>query len=311
MPHRTAPVRLTNPLSGAPDLRGRRAVVTGGASGLGLVTARALATRGARVLLGVRDVEKGERARRRLLEEDALPDDRVEVARLDLIDLDSVGAFAASAAAHPLDLLVLNAGISSVPWRTGPGGVESQFATNHLGHFALTGHLLDALTRGSDARVVTVSSALYTGARLDVATLTDPAGYSPGRAYSRSKLATTIFAVELGRRLDAAGSPVRSLAAHPGMARTPLHSTYPSALTRLATTLVAAAIGRDPGPADVAVLAAAISPEVTPDLFWGPVGSRTRPDVAGVPFAPVATDRRAGSQLWDASQRLTGTGFLG
>ncbi len=285
-------------------------MVTGGAGGLGLATARALAARGAEVLLGVRDPERGEQARRRLVEEGGLRGDQVRVARLDLLDLDGVGRFGVDAARQPLDLLVLNAASSSVPWRLSPQGVESQFATNHLGHFALAGHLLPALEQGRDPRVVTVSSTLYRVGKLVLDDLGNDRGYSPGRGYARSKLATTIFAVDLARRLAAAGSRVRSFAAHPGLARTPMHAAYPSAVTRLVTALAAAIIGRDPEPAAVAVLAAATSSQATPDLFWGPAGSRTRPRVVGVPFATVATDERVATGLWDASERLTGVRYL-
>ncbi|MCU4746875.1 MULTISPECIES: SDR family NAD(P)-dependent oxidoreductase [unclassified Streptomyces] len=298
--------RITAPLSGLPDLTGRTAVVTGGAGGLGLATARGLARKGADVLLGVRDTERGEQARRRLIEQDHVRPQQVTIAQLDLLDLASVHRFAAEAARRPLDILVLNAGISSVPLRLSRQGVESQFATNHLGHFALAGRLLDVLGQGTDPRVVTVSSALYKGGVLDVDDLAGAHGYSPGRAYSRSKLANTMFAVELGHRLAESDSPVRSFAAHPGMARTPLHTTYPSAVTRVATAVAARVIGRDPGPAAVAVLTAAASAQVDPRLFWGPAGSHTRPDALGVPFAAVATDRSAARRLWSASVRLTG-----
>jgi NAD(P)-dependent dehydrogenase (short-subunit alcohol dehydrogenase family) len=298
------PVRLTHPLPADLDLTGRRAVVTGGGSGLGLVTVRTLARLGATVLVGVRDVDRAQRA----LADSATPTDRVQVARLDLLDLDSVRAFGTDAGASALDLLVLNAGISSVPLRHDRNGVESQFATNHLGHFALTGHLLDALDGGTDPRVVTVSSALYTRARLDLTDLSDLSDsrhYSPGRAYNRSKLANVLFAVELQQRLEDAGSPVRSFAAHPGMARTPLHTTYPSAVTRAVTALVARAVGREPEPAAVGVLAAALSPDVSTDRFWGPTGSRSAPDALGVPFAPVVADRARRVALWETSARLT------
>ncbi|WP_380156133.1 SDR family NAD(P)-dependent oxidoreductase [Kineococcus sp. R86509] len=314
-------VRLTDPLSPLPDLTGRTAVITGGASGLGLATARTLTRWGADVLLGVRDTDRGERVRRRLIEQEHLRGDRVTISHLDLLDLVSVHRFAEEAARRPLDILILNAGISSVALRLSPQGVESQFATNHLGHFAVTAHLLPALEEGTDPRVVTVSSALYKSGVLGLEDLVDLEdhdapedlasirGYSPGRAYSRSKLANTMFALELGRRLNAAGSPVRSFAAHPGMARTPLHTSYPSPLTRWATKLAATLIGRDPEPAAVAVLAAATSPQVVPGLFWGPTGSRSHLDVLGVPFAAVATDENAAQQLWAASARLSGVDY--
>ncbi|KPG82428.1 hypothetical protein AEQ27_09625 [Frigoribacterium sp. RIT-PI-h] len=303
-------IRLSDPLASAPDLTGRRAVVTGGSSGLGLITTRALVQRGAQVVIGARDTTRAERTRDHLIAELILPADRLIVAPLDLIDPYSVREFAKTVSDAPLDLLVLNAGISSVPLRHDHAGIESQFATNHLGHFALTGHLLPALEPGVDPRIVTVSSALYTGATLDLDDLSSRTTYSPGRAYSRSKLANVIFAIELQRRLTARGSTIRSFAAHPGMARTPLHATYASAATRVLTKAVSRVIGRDPEPADIGVLTAALNHEATPTLFWGPTGSKTAPDALGQPFAAVASDPAAAAALWSKSEQLSGVGIL-
>ena len=119
-----------------------------------------------------------------------------------------------------------------------------------------------------------------------------------------------IFAVELQRRLAAQGRAVRSFAAHPGMARTPLHATYPSATTRVLTTAVSRVIGRDPGPAAVGVLTAALNPQATPALFWGPTGSKTAPDALGQPFAAVASDTATAAALWSKSEQLSGVGTL-
>jgi NAD(P)-dependent dehydrogenase (short-subunit alcohol dehydrogenase family) len=302
--------RLTNPLSQLPSLAGRRAIVTGGASGLGLVTTRTLALRGADVVIGARDTRKAEAVRHRFAAERGDAAGRITVAPLDLIDPDSVFQFASKAGQAPVDLLVLNAGISSVPLRHDHAGIESQFATNHLGHFALTAHLLPALKQSAHARVVTVSSALYAGATLDLDDLASSDRYSPGRAYSRSKLANVLFAVELHRRLLAIGSPVSSFAAHPGMARTPLHATYPSAATRVLTRVVAGVIGREPEPADIGVLAATLHPDARPELFWGPAGSRTTPYAQGEKFRTNATDPAAAVALWEISERLTETRML-
>lgn len=309
MTARTRPVRVRNPLAPLTDLSGRRAVVTGGYSGIGLAVTRFLAERGASVVIGVRDPQRGEHVRAELTAATGIPSARIEVQRLDLMDFDSVAEFAEARSA-PLDLLILNAGASGGVWRTDRNGIESQFATNHLGHFALTGHLLPALARGNDPRVVTVSSVLYRSASLELDRLTDPRAYSAGRAYNRSKLANAVFAVDLGRRLAGSGSPVRSFAAHPGMARTPMHATYPSPVVRTVTQALATAIGREPEPAAVAVLAAALSPAVTPDRFWGPAGSRTDPDAMGVEFATKATDRASGDQLWAFSSDATGVRYL-
>jgi NAD(P)-dependent dehydrogenase (short-subunit alcohol dehydrogenase family) len=303
-------VRLTDPLDNSLNLTGRRVIVTGGAGGLGLATTTVLAARGATVIIGTRNTIRGEEARRSLLTEHNLPPDRIQVVALDLIDPKSVRQFADRVGGTPVDVLVLNAGISSVPFHQDANGVESQFATNHLGHFALTGHLLPALDAAPAARVVTISSALYKRAKLDLGRLSVPDGYSPGRAYSRSKLANAIFAVDLDRRLIQAGSRVRSFAAHPGMARTPLHATYPSKTTRVITSIIARAIGRNAKQAAVGILTAAMHPEADPGLFWGPTGSRTHPKALGVPFSPIATGTTNADELWRASEKLTGIQYL-
>jgi NAD(P)-dependent dehydrogenase (short-subunit alcohol dehydrogenase family) len=194
-----------------PDLTGRTAVVTGGSSGIGLVTARELARAGAHVVLAVRDVDNG-----RPLAADIAG--RTEVRRLDVADLGSVRAFA-EAWSGPLDLLVNNAGIMQVPLAYTADGFESQLATNYLGPFALTTLLLPHVTD----RVVTVSSLLHRRGRAHLDDLNFRSRqYRAFAAYCDSKLYDALFALELQRRLTDAGSPVRSMVAHPGLANTNL-----------------------------------------------------------------------------------------
>ncbi len=188
-----------------PSQAGRTAVVTGANSGLGLATARALAAAGAHVVLAVRDTGRGEAAARSITGD-------VEVRRLDLADLSSVREFAGSWTGD-LDLLVNNAGIMMVPQGRTADGFELQFGTNHLGHFALTTLLLEHVTD----RVVTVSSGLHRSGTIVLDDLNwERRSYSDTGAYGASKLANLLFALELQRRLTAAGSTVRSMAAHPG-----------------------------------------------------------------------------------------------
>src|ERR1700752_4101268 len=168
-----------------PDQQGRVAVVTGANSGLGLVTARELARAGARVVLAARSVQKGEAAASSIVA--AVPAATVEPGVLDLADLDSVRAFAASAPAR-LDLLINNAGVMAAPRRVTKQGFESQFATNHLGHFALTGLLLGKLLAAPAPRVVTVSSLMHRGGKIDFDDLQGERGYSHWGAYRPSKL---------------------------------------------------------------------------------------------------------------------------
>ncbi|MDR6906063.1 NAD(P)-dependent dehydrogenase (short-subunit alcohol dehydrogenase family) [Agromyces sp. 3263] len=310
MTTRTPRTRLTDPFSEVRDLTGTRAIVTGGAGGIGVVTTRMLAASGADVIVGTRGTERAEKVRDGLLAELDVPRDRIRIVHLDLIDPDSIHRFVDRVGDGPVHTLVLNAAMSNVPFQRDRSGTESQFATNHLGHFALTGRLLPALLAAPEARIVTVSSALYTSATLDLARLDDPAGYSPGRAYIRSKLANTMFATDLNRRLAAADSTARSFGAHPGMARTPLHATYPSAVTRAVTATLARVIGRDPEPAAVGILAAALSTQATPELFWGPAGSKRHPDALGSPYASPATDHASAAALWSRSEDLTGLAYL-
>ncbi|MCW2581932.1 MAG: Oxidoreductase, partial [Klenkia sp.] len=199
-----------------PDQAGRTVVVTGANSGLGLATSRALAAAGARVVMAVRDTERGGAAARSITGD-------VEVRRLDLADLASVREFA-SAWSGDLDVLVNNAGIMMVPQGRTADGFELQFGTNHLGHFALTNLLLPHVTD----RVVTVSSGLHRGGRIVLEDLNwENRPYSDTGAYGQSKLANLLFTYELQRRLGTAGKDVLAVAAHPGWASTGLQGDSP------------------------------------------------------------------------------------
>ena len=297
-----------------PDLTGRTAVVTGASSGLGLVLARELAGHGATVLMAVRDREKGRRVRRELLSGNS--EGVFEVWALDLSDLDSVRRFAEDLRedGRPIDVLVNNAGISNVPVRRlSPQGHESQFATNHLGHFALTGLLLDSLGRGEEPRVVTVSSGFYRLPRkgLDFGNLQGERRYSPFWAYVYSKLANALFGVELERRLRQVGSPVRSLVAHPGVAETPLQRSANSPIERLTAKAVNLLLARSAEQGALPIFYAAVAPHATPGLFIGPTGPKQRTKVAQDGFVGPGTDARAAERLWDASEDLTGVRYLG
>ena len=213
-----------------PDLSGRVAAVTGANSGIGFETARGLARKGAHVVLASRDEAKGTAAMRELQSE--LPQASLELMTLDLADLSSVRSFAeAYLSSHDrLDILVNNAGVMAIPYRETADGFEMQFGTNHLGHFALTGLLLPVILDTPGARVVTVSSGLHRMGKIELGDLHGESGlqgkadYSKRGAYANSKLANLLFAFELQRRLDAVGSDVRSVAAHPGYAATNLQT---------------------------------------------------------------------------------------
>ena len=279
-----------------PDLSGRTAVVTGASSGIGAVTARELARAGARVVLAVRDQAKGAAVAA------DLPGD-TEVRPLDLGDLRSVRAFA-EAWTGPLDLLVNNAGIMAVPEGRTADGFELQIGTNHLGHFALTNLLLPHLTD----RVVTVASGLSRLGRIDLEDLNwEHRRYRPWRAYGQSKLANLLFTAELQRRLTAAGSPVRALAAHPGVAATDLaRDIHPvqAALTRVSYRFVAQ---RQPWFGALPTLFAATQ-DLPGDSYVGPEGrDGARPRVEQRTAAD--SDPAVAGRLWTLSAALTGTDF--
>ena len=280
-----------------PDLSGRTAVVTGASSGIGLVTARELARAGARVVLAVRDVDKGRAVAAAIA-------GRTEVRRLDVADLTSVRAFA-EGWRGPLDLLVNNAGIMDVPLAHTVDGFESQLATNYLGPFALTNLLLPHVTD----RVVTVSSQAHRRGRAHLDDLNFKSRrYRPLAAYGDSKLYDVLFALELQRRLTAAGSSVRSVIAHPGLAATNLlsHRRVLSAmLNHVLRPLV-----NDADRGALPTLFAA-----TQDI---PGGSYVGPDgpgaVKGHPrvgkLSRAAHDPDTARQLWDLTARLTGVDAL-
>lgn len=289
-----------------PDQSGRTAVVTGANSGLGYVTARELARRGARVVLACRNRPRGEQALERLLAE--VPEADAELRQLDLADLGSVRGFASALPEEPLHLLVNNAGLMAVPYARTADGFEMQFGTNHLGHFALTGLLMDRLLTAGDARVVTVSSMLHTLANIDIDDLNGERRYRRWIAYGRSKTANLLFTHELARRTRDRGMVVA--AAHPGYAATELQAKGPrlagdrtgERMMRLANSLVAssAELGA------TTTLYAATAEDVRPDAFVGPRALGLRGDPGPSWRAPWTRNTTAAQRLWTASEELTG-----
>jgi NAD(P)-dependent dehydrogenase (short-subunit alcohol dehydrogenase family) len=281
-----------------PAQTGRTAVVTGATSGLGLVTARALAGAGARVVLAVRDTDRGAAAA------SDLPG-TVEVRRLDLADLDSVRAFA-TGWDGPLDVLVNNAGIMMVPAAETVDGFEQQFGTNHLGHFALTNLLLPHVTD----RVVTVASTAHRMGHIELDDLNwKNRPYSPERAYGQSKLANLLFTLELQRRLHEAGSHVRATAAHPGWSATNLQGRTGDTLKNAFMSLGNRVIATSPEEGARPTLFAALA-DVPGGSYAGP-GRRfeTRGEPALVGRTVAASDPDMARKLWTASAELTGTDF--
>lgn len=296
---------MTWSLSHAPRLDDRHALVTGANSGLGLEVTRALAGLGARVTLACRDLEKAEAAARRVVQE--VPGARVEVRRLDLADLDSVAGLAAALGEEPgarLDLLVNNAGLMAIDEARTREGVEMQHAVNHLGHFALTAHLLPLLRRTPGARIASMSSMGHRAARGEAdPTLTRP--YDRWQAYFHSKLANLLFTAELHRRLELADADVLAVAAHPGGSNTDLGtegSGLTNRLTRLAVPLVTQSARAGARP----MLRALTDPALAGGSLVGPrfVVRGARPVIERP--SRRARDAEAARRLWDDSIRLGG-----
>ncbi len=297
------PARWTT--AAMPDQTGRTVVVTGANSGLGYETCKAFAERGATVVMAVRDEERGRAAR------DRLGGRGLDVVRLDLADLDSVRVFAAELVGRgvPIDVLVNNAGIGMPARSLTAQGFESQFGVHHLGHFALTGLLLPLLRRSADARVVTVSSHAYRDGSIDFDDLTGERSYRASRFYQRSKFANVVFALDLDRRLRAAGVPVTSVAAHPGFASTNLPSSGGGGLVGLLLRL-GNALAQPAAHGAWSQLYAAAAPGVEGGRFYGPGG---RSGMRGHPalLRPVAsaTDPETARRLWRVSTDLTGVAY--
>jgi NAD(P)-dependent dehydrogenase (short-subunit alcohol dehydrogenase family) len=293
-----------------PDQGGRTAVVTGANSGLGLVTARELARKGAHVVMACRNLSKGEAARREI--EAAAPGAQLELEELDLSSLDSVRAFAERfRGGHSgLDLLINNAGVMAPPRRRTADGFELQFGTNHLGHFALTGLLIGLMEGREDARVVTLSSTAHRTGRIAFDNLGGERRYFRWRAYGQSKLANLLFALELERRLSAAGSTVKSLAAHPGYAATNLQSAGPPLVDRLFMRVSNRVIAQSDEMGALPTLYAATEPGLPGGTYVGPGGfaeQRGHPE----PVAPskAARDEQVARRLWEVSEEMTGVRF--
>ncbi|MBN9741809.1 oxidoreductase [Amycolatopsis sp. A1MSW2902] len=276
---------------------GRTAVITGANSGLGRATAAALAAKGMRIVLAVRNPRSGREVA------DQLPGD-AEVRRLDLADLASVRAFAADFT-EPIDLLINNAGIMIPPLSRTADGFESQFGTNHLGHFALTNLLLRQI-RG---RVVTVSSNGHRVGSIDFSDLNwERRPYRATAAYGQSKLANLLFAAELQRRLTEAGSPVLATAAHPGVAATNLlkvETPVLSSIAKFGTRVFAQTSEQGARPTLYAALA-----DIPGNSYAGPRGflqNRGAPKLVG--RSAKARDLETARRLWTVSEELTGVRF--
>jgi NAD(P)-dependent dehydrogenase (short-subunit alcohol dehydrogenase family) len=299
------------------QVAGRTYLITGANSGLGFESARALAKHGAKVILGCRNVSKGESARSKIREES--PSAETVLCKLDLSSLASIRAAAAQLATEhaSLDGLVNNAGIMAIPKAKTIDGMEMQIGTNHFGHFALTSLLLPMLEKAQQPRIVTVSSIIHKRGTIVLKDLFfEQRPYKTWEAYGQSKLANLMFALELSRRLRSNGSRVKSLAAHPGYAATELQSKGPQlsgssfqeTVMKFANNVFAQSQERGAMPQ----LRALCDPEATSGEYYGPSGFQELWGNAVVVLpSPRAHDEAIAKSLWGRSVELTGETFGG
>ncbi len=294
------------------DQSGRVAIVTGGNSGLGYNSVMALAKKGAQVVLAARDIKKSQEALQNLKKQ--VPQGKIEFIRLDLSSLESVRTFVADFKSRysRLDILMNNAGVMAIPRRETAEGFEMQLGVNHLGHFALTGLLLDLLVATPGSRVINTSSMAQSMGKLDFNDLQMRQNYTPYGAYGRSKLANMLFTSELQRRLAKAGVKVQAMAAHPGYAATNLQSTSATASGSKLTVAMYAVSNRIFAQSSLMgtlpQLYAATAPEAKGGLYYGPrYTARGYPIVAK--GTPRAYDEQAARKLWEVSEELTGVRY--
>jgi NAD(P)-dependent dehydrogenase (short-subunit alcohol dehydrogenase family) len=288
-----------------PDQTGRIAIVTGANSGIGYEMARALAHKNAAVILACRNPDKGEAAEQQINRE--YPQAQAQYIHLDLANLASVRCFSDDFTHRHdrLDILINNAGIMRTPFGKTADGFELQFGTNHLGHYALTGRLLEMITRTPNARVVTVSSGGERFSQIDLDNLNAEKGYDPGYAYGQSKLANLLFTYELQRRFEGAGVNAIAAAAHPGWTVTNLQVYWP--MLRILNPF----IGQKPEMGALPTLYAATASDVQGGDYFGPGGwLELRGYPARVRSSDRSHDKAAAARLWTISQELTKVMYL-
>lgn len=296
--------------SSIPDLTGKIVLVTGANNGLGKASTQLMAANGAQVVMAVRSVNKGETAADEIRED--VPNAQLTVMALDLADLTSVRAFATDfIATHDrLDILMNNAGVMATPQMTTQDGFELQFGTNHLGHFALTGLLIDTIVATPNSRIVNVSSGAADAGRIRFDDLMFTDNYGRFEAYSQSKLANLLFTVELQKRLAAIGSSTLAIAAHPGIANSNLVSNMQMPIPGITTLakLLTRVIFPDAATGALSQVRAAVDPNVAGGDYYGPHKQmRGWPVPVAMPDAVNAADA---ARLWNISADLTGVRFL-
>ena len=294
-----------------PDLSGKTIIVTGGNSGIGYEASKHLARKGAHVVLACRDMEKARAAIASITADDRAAS--LEAMPLDLANLESVRSFAAAFLTRhtALDVLCNNAGVMALPYRKTADGFEMQFGTNHLGHFALTGLLLDLLLATAAARVVNVSSGAHRMGSIRFDDLQWERGYRKWAAYGQSKLANLLFTYELQRRLSAAGAKAISVACHPGYAATNLQTAGPrmagATWMEAASEFLNRVAAQSATMGALPTLYAASAPDIHGGDYIGPEGFG---EMWGHPKTVQSTrrshDTAVAAKLWEVSEKLTG-----
>ncbi|WDL96136.1 oxidoreductase [Alicyclobacillus sp. ALC3] len=288
------------------DQSGRRILVTGANSGIGFEAARALAAKGAEVILAVRNIERGETARKTILTE--YPQAQVQVMSLDLSNQARVRSFASEFTARydRLDVLINNAGVMAPPYTRTEDGFELQFGTNHLGHFALTGLILPTLQNVSGSRVVVVSSLAHQGGQIYFDNLDGNKGYKRWAFYSQSKLANLLFMRELERRLRAAGAQTIAAACHPGFASTQLVKNGMGGFT----AWLSKPFGQSAEAGALPTLFVATDKSIHGGEYIGPTGWRGMRGAPGPsPSTSVSNDMKLAGRLWKVSEQMTGVTY--
>lgn len=285
--------------------KGKIAIVTGSNTGIGYQMALALAEKGAMVVLACRNLEKGEKARSDIIE--SSPGALITVEELDLANLESIEAFGqrlVKSHGH-VDILINNAGVMIPPQSTTADGFELQIGTNHFGHFALTSHLMPLLSAAKHPRIITLSSIAHWSGRIDLNDINGKTKkYDKWAMYSQSKLANLLFALELDRRLKAAGSHIESFGSHPGYSNTDLqrHSLAWRCLNPL--------FGMKPIKGAAPTLYAATIPDAINHRYWGPIGIlEARGWTGKAKITARAADEEMARKLWDHTEALTGIKF--
>lgn len=293
-----------------PDQAGRVILITGANSGLGFETTRAFARKNATVVMACRNLQKAQSAHDAVIAE--TPNARLDLMELNLADLESVKAFADAFRAkyNRLDILYNNAGVMALPYSKTVQGFEMQFGTNHLGHFALTGHLLDMILATDNSRVVTVTSNAHVFGRMNFDDINHERNYERWQAYGQAKLANALFAEELARRLKAIGSNTKSLAAHPGLAQTQLQVNMAdntgTRFDRIFSTLGMDIMSQSQEMGALPQLYAGTMPDANNGDYYAPTIAGIRGWPQKRKLAKHAYDETSARRLWEVSEEMTG-----